>query len=462
MREGVKTWWIALGLAAAACTPTASLEPGESLPGGETTLSYFLGSNSFSLPAANLSSERRADFFTGNSFFNQAWVTAPASTDGRDGLGPTFNARSCSACHFKDGRGEPGEGPVPSDALLFRLSIPGTPVPELGIVPEPVYGDQLGHFSLLGVPAEGRIHVTYEEQTFAYADGEPYTLLVPHYEVASLAFGPMHPDVQISPRIAPTMLGLGLLEAISDATLESLADPDDADGDGVSGRLNRVWSVESGALRHGRFGWKAEQPSVRQQAAGALLGDLGLTTTLFPDENCPPEQVACSEAPNGGTPEVKDETLARMTFYSRTLALPPRREADAPEILAGKHLFKVAGCDLCHTPMHVTGTLEGMPELSNQRIWPYTDLLLHDLGPGLADGRPIFDASGSEWRTPPLWGLGLVPMVNGHQRLLHDGRARGFAEAILWHGGEAESARETFRHMTRAERTRLIAFLESL
>lgn len=457
---GAVCWGV---LALAGCAPPAApYEPGEALPGGETTIDFVLGSNAFAFPAANMSSERKAAFFSGNSFFNQAWVSAPASTTARDGLGPTFNARSCSACHFKDGRGNPGDGPTAATGLLIRLSVPGEPHVELGIAPEPNYGDQFQTLANLGIPAEGTVGLRYEERTGAYADGEPYALQVPHYELSELAFGPLAEGTMISPRIAPVMVGLGLLEAIPEDRLLELADPDDADGDGISGRINRVWSVERQGMMAGRFGWKAEQPTVRQQTAAAAIGDMGLTSELFPDQNCPSVQLDCGAAHDGGVFEIDPRVLDNMTFYARTLALPARREADAPEVLRGKALFAAARCDACHTPSHTTGVLEGVPEVSNQRIWPYTDLLLHDMGPELADGRPSFEASGSEWRTPPLWGLGLVPLVNGHQRLLHDGRARGFAEAILWHGGEAQASRDHFVNMTREERAALIRFLESL
>ncbi|WIG98844.1 di-heme oxidoredictase family protein [Myxococcus sp. SDU36] len=451
-----------LALCNLGCGPEpAALEPGEHLPGGATTVELLLGSNAFTFPAANMTSERKAAFFSGNSFFNQAWVTAPASTTARDGLGPTFNANSCSACHFKDGRGEPGADPeAPSVSLLLRIGLGADPVD--GVVPDPVYGDQLQPRATGKVPAEGRMRIEWEEVGGRYADGEPYTLVVPRPAVVDLAFGPLSPDAQLSARVAPQMIGLGLLEAIPESRLRELADPEDRDGDGISGRVQWVWDVGAGTHRAGRFGWKAEQPSVRQQTAGALLGDLGVTSSLFPRQNCPPAQEACLAAIGGGEPEAEDGTLDRMTFYSQTLGVPARRGADDPRVLEGKTLFREAGCDRCHVPSHQTETLPGVDEVEHQRIWPYTDLMLHDMGPGLADGRAIFGASGQEWRTPPLWGLGLVPTVNGHARLLHDGRARGFAEAILWHGGEAEAAREAFRHLSRADRARLLAFLESL
>jgi CxxC motif-containing protein (DUF1111 family) len=215
-------------------------------------------------------------------------------------------------------------------------------------------------------------------------------------------------------------------------------------------------------VRVGRFGWKANQPTIEQQVAGAFLGDMGLTTPLFGVQQCSPAQEACIAAPDGGAPEVDESKVARITFYLHTLAVPARRDVDDPTVLRGRALFESTGCASCHTARHRTGELEGYPWLSDQEIWPYTDLLLHDMGDGLADGRPDYAADGREWRTPPLWGIGLVETVSGHELLLHDGRARGLAEAILWHGGEAEASREAFRAMELADREALLAFLRSL
>ena len=435
-------------------------EPGEELPGGATTVQDTTR-NAFTLVARNLQGERRDAFFVGNALFNRNWVTAPSSTDGLDGLGPTFNASSCAGCHFKDGRGappEPGERPL---SLLFRLSIPGVDVRGAPLE-DPAYGGQLQPQAIVGVPAEGHMAIGLTPREDAYADGTPYTLMAPTYTLQDLAYGPPHPQLMVSPRVAPVMIGLGLLEAIPESRLEALADPDDRDGDGISGRLNHVWDVEVGQSRVGRFGWKANQPSLKQQNAGAFRGDIGITSSLFNTNDCPPLQTACLNAPTGGEPELDDHKLAQVTFYSRMLAVPARRDANAPDVLKGRALFREQGCASCHVPRHETGTVDDAPELSGQVIFPYTDLLLHDMGPDLADGRPDFEASGTEWRTPPLWGVGLVQTVNRHTRFLHDGRARSLEEAILWHGGEAEKSRERFRHLSADERAALLRFLESM
>jgi len=455
-----RAWYLLVLAAACGGGDGSSYEPGEELSGGDTTV-FDVGKNAFTLSARNLKGERRDPFFVGNSTFNRNWVTAPSSTTGIDGLGPTFNASSCSACHFKDGRGAPPEASEPFLGLLLRLSIPGQDE-HGGPLAEPVYGGQFNHRAILGVPAEGTSSVEYVEVPGAYADGTPYSLRRPTYRLADLAFGPIDPRVMISPRVAPFMIGLGLLEAVDEADILALADEEDADADGVSGRPNRVWDPKAGATRLGRFGWKANQPGLEQQNAGAFVGDLGVTSPLFTAENCPPAQTACASAPSGGAPELDQDKLDEVTYYSSLLAVPARRDFEAPDVLRGKALFREVGCAACHTPVLATSAAAELPELANQTIRPFTDLLLHDMGEELSDGRPDFLAEGREWRTPPLWGLGLVGVVNGHTLLLHDGRARGFAEAILWHGGEAERAREAFRTLDAESRAALVRFLESL
>lgn len=436
---------------ALACDDAPALEPGEELAGGDTTVFDVTG-NAFSLSARNMSFERRQRFVVGNSFFNKNWVAAPASPEARDGLGPTFNARSCSACHFKDGRGRPPRPGEPFVGLLLRL----------GPAPVPGYGDQLQPSGIAGVPGEGVPGLAYDERPGSFADGEPYRLRVPTYTIDAPAFGPLPHDLQISPRVAPAMIGLGLLASIPEADLLARADPDDADGDGISGRPNYVRDVATDAPALGRFGWKAGQPSVRQQSAGAFLGDIGVTSSLFPGANCPPGQDACAAAPGGGDPELRDDLLDDITLYAETLAVPARRDADDPLVLRGKRVFHDLGCAACHTPRHVTAADAALEEARGQTIWPYTDLLLHDMGEDLADGRRDGEADGREWRTPPLWGLGLIQAVNGHTELLHDGRARGVAEAILWHGGEAEAAQAAFVALPREDRDVLVTFVESL
>ena len=436
------------------CGDALRLEEGEEYPGGETTNFLLLGAQAFTFPASNLSEEERTLFFSGNAFFNQAWVAAPASTSARDGVGPLFHARSCSTCHARDGRSGPPEGDAPITRGIVLLS---TGVgPDGAPLPDPVYGPQLQPFGIEGVPGEASPHLSYEEQPGRYDDGEAYSLRVPTLELRDPAYGPFDPALGASVRMAPAMIGLGLLEAIPVAELEALADPDDRDGDGISGEVQRLPDG-----RIGRFGWKAGQPTVRDQSAAAFAGDMGLTNSDRREGPCTEAQTECASAPNGGEPEVSDEVLDRVTLYSETLAVPARSRASESRVLEGRELMHALGCTSCHTQSHVTGDA-AVPALGHQRIYPYTDMLLHDMGPELADGRAEYEASGSEWRTAPLWGLGLVPQVNGHDALMHDGRARGFAEASLWHGGEAAAARDAFRSASAEDRALLIEFLESL
>ena len=442
-------------------------EPGEALSAGSATV-FKRDHNAFSLPAANLAPSRRLDFAVGNSFFRNPWVVAPATTIARDGLGPLFNTNACQNCHIKDGRGHPPATDASSAvSMLVRLSLPhsaGTAeqIERLGVVPEPTYGAQLQDMANPGIAPEGKVRVRYSEVPVQFADGTVVQLRKPELEISQLGYGALPPDTRFSARVAPPMIGLGLLEAIPEAAILAQADPDDADGDGISGRPNRVWDHASQSTQLGRFGWKAGQPSLNQQNAEAFAGDMGLTSSLVPRDNCSAAQSDCQTAPHGGEPEVSDSILASVLFYSRNLGVPARRAVDAPEVLRGKNLFHQAGCQQCHTPSFTTAADAAEPELANQLIRPYSDLLLHDMGEGLADQREEFLATGREWRTPPLWGIGLTEAVNGHSQFLHDGRARNLLEAILWHGGEAEAAKQQVLTFDAEERSALLAFLNSL
>lgn len=427
--------------------------------GGDATV-HNTGRDSFAQPVPGLSNAEASAFAVGNSFFNDNWVTAPASTTGRDGLGPIFNAQSCSSCHFKDGRGQPPEDDEdPVRGLLLRVSVVDA---DGNVVPSPTIGDQLQDRSIRGVPPEGSIRIRIVDRPGRYADGQPFSLAEPHYEVITPDGRPFPEDLLISPRVAPAVFGVGLLEAIPDAALEAAADPDDADGDGISGRTNHVVDPATGERVLGRFGWKGAVPTVKAQNAGAFNGDIGITSSAHPAQPCSPVEAECLAKPSGGDPELDDHKLDRVTFYTRTLAVPARRTAADETTLAGNRRFLELGCDACHTPEQRTGPVDDVPQLSEQVIRPYTDLLVHDMGAGLADRRPDGEASGTEWRTPPLWGIGLVETVNGHTRFLHDGRARDLEEAILWHGGEAKASRDRFTRLSAEQREELLAFLESL
>lgn len=449
----------------------AGAAPDDEKTGGETTV-FATGQNAFSFPFANLPDEERTRFVIGNSFFKRNWVQAPSSTTARDGLGPHFIARSCGGCHVQDGRGAPpdftrglSEQPV---GLLLRLSIPGKDA-HGGPKPDPVYGDQFSNFAVLGVQPEGQISLRYETVRGKFADGTPYQLQKPRYDFSKLNYGPMARDVMVSPRIAPQMAGVGLLEAIPEAEILRNAREQAASGGPVRGVVNQVWDAPSQQMRIGRFGWKANVATLAHQTAGAFLGDMGITSPTFPDETCTAAQKDCLAAPHGAqgkAPEIDEKTFGDVVFYETTLAPAARRNAKDAQVLQGQKLFAQAQCAACHRPSYVTGQSPfprlGSKAVQGQTIWPYTDLLLHDMGEGLADGRPDFLAGGRQWRTPPLWGIGLVPDVNGHNRLLHDGRARGTLEAVLWHDGEAKASKENVLQMNAKERAALVKFLESL
>lgn len=449
-------------------TPTrnSGAEDGEELSGGATTI-FDKSMNAFGFAAANLSQAEKNKFGLGNSIFKTSWVVAPSSTTGVDGLGPLFNARSCSGCHKLDGRGLPPANPGDDlGGLLFRLSVSGEDA-HGGPMGDPQYGGQLSNHGIYAgattsATAEGNVSVTYITTTGKYKDGTTYELRTPVYTFTDLGYGPLSSDIMYSPRLAQQLPGLGLLEAIPATDILALADIADVNGDGISGKPNYVWNYETNTTDLGRFGWKANQPTLSQQTAGASLGDMGITNRLFTDENLTGDEVTdYGSWPNGGTPEMLDADLDQLIFYCQTLAVPARRNWADDQVLRGKELFTQAKCSACHTPYFVTGT-HPVSALSNQKIRPYTDLLLHDMGSELADGRPDYLATGNEWRTPPLWGLGLIKTVNGGRFLLHDGRARTLEEAIIWHGGEGTFSKNAFINMNAADRAALISFLESL
>ena len=425
--------------------------------GGDTSV-VEPGDRAYIVPVKNLLSEHRGDFFAGNSFFTQSWVIAPASTTGRDGLGPLYNAKACAECHISDGRSGPGDGTLPLFGVVIRMSLES---PD-GLEEDPNYGGQFQPFGIPGIPGEGEVWADYTEQQFTIPGPTTVSLRTPTYRFENLAYGPLADRVLLSPRTGPAMIGLGLIEAIDENDIIDGADPDDLDKNGVSGRVNYV-TGSTGKKQVGRFGWKANKVSLASQAQAAFLVDIGITSNAHPDNNCTMVQLDCDTASTlSPSPEISDEILGMVVNYISLLAVPEMRDREDPTVQRGYQLFEEIGCTDCHRPHWKTGEHPSLAELSNQDIYPFSDFLIHDMGEALADHRPDESASGSEWRTPPLWGHGLQKVVNGHEYFLHDGRARGFVEAIVFHGGEAEEKKNRFISLPKEEREALIRFLESI
>lgn len=422
----------------------------------------------FAFPDAT-SQER---FDRGRNVLNRVWLVTPSSDTLHDGLGPLFNQTSCIACHQANGRGrvpDSGEGPMVS--ALVRLS-----VREHGkVVPHPVYGEQLNEQGIPGVAGEGRAEVRYTTRTVVFGaaqsavrkepdagGGASIELRQPHVTFRDLRYGPLGRDTMTSLRVAPAIFGLGLLELVPEVELLEYVDPDDVNHDGVSGRPNLIADDHGGAAVVGRFGWKANSPDLLAQVASAFREDLGLTTAQMAESSCTRAETACMQAPSGGDPELAQFMMDNLLTYLMYIAPPePRNVADA-DVQRGAQLFRAVGCPACHRETLTTGERARDPDLARRQFHPYTDLLLHDMGPGLADARPDHEASGTEWRTAPLWGLGLVQLAEPKAGFLHDGRARTIVEAVLWHDGEARGARDHFTKLSATDRASLLAFLNSL
>lgn len=477
-------------LAGVPMTTLLKFDPQEIKQGGDTGMS-ITSVESYSKPSANLSASRKGDFFIGNAFFKQPWVVAPASTDSRDGLGALFNVAACQSCHIKDGRGHAPETPDDdADSLLIRLAMPAGNADEQAAlsaskvekIPHPIYGGQLQDRGIQGVPAEGRIEVQWTNKVERFADGYEVTLRQPTFQIQDAGYGAFGDSVMVSPRIALPMIGLGLLEQIDESDIKAQADADDKDGDGISGKFNWVLDPQTGDAALGRFGWKAGQTRLLTQNQSAFNEDMGLTSSIRPHESCTANQPQCLAAATGADKqandtapvEVSDDVARFVEFYTRNLAVPHRRQADSAKVLAGKQHFYNLGCQSCHTPRYQLPTSDDdRLEQHGQVIYPFTDMLLHDMGDGLADrtfagqlpdkdAQVEFLATSYEWRTPALWGIGLAQTVDPQATFLHDGRARTLMEAVLWHGGEAEPQKQAVLKLDKTGREELLAFLESL
>jgi CxxC motif-containing protein (DUF1111 family) len=438
------------------CTPNEVIvAPDEDIElGGKTSVDgsfvQIFQQPAFNLNAAELELHRESDRAFGDIF-----VTAPSINN--SGLGPVFNQASCESCHVSNGRSPFPQSENDLRGLVLRISING-----VGQHGEPLkipnFGGQLQTKSTFSTVSEGKLTWKEVEDVKEYLDGEKYSLRKFDFKVVN-AYLNFPNDALISPRIAPPMIGLGLLEAIRESDIVALADPNDSNNDGISGKINRVWDYQKKEQTLGRFGWKASEPNLIQQTAAAYNNDMGITNPIFREES------SKGQSQSDGLkdePEIDEKTLKAATFYPQSLAVPKRRNWDNANVQQGKILFTKLQCASCHNPKFVTGNHFDYTFLSNQTIFPYTDMLLHDMGDGLADNRTDFEASGKEWRTPPLWGIGLTKTVGGHTNFLHDGRARNLEEAILWHDGEAQKSKNKFKELTKSERNQLVQFIESL
>jgi CxxC motif-containing protein (DUF1111 family) len=473
----------------------------EHLSGGTTSVTDS-SADAFSERSANMTDiDRVKTFNLGNDFFENPWVAGSASTSSRDGVGALFNNNACQDCHIRDGRGHAPNVSATEDGTDFssillkaaRSSISAADAALmqqslLAKVPDSSVGGQLQHDANATIIREVDLSVSYTDVPVQFADGVTMILRKPVWALTSNYAGSGYDfdaDSVFSARVAPPMIGMGLLALIPQADITINEDPADGNGDGVSGKANYVWSVAEQTVLLGRFGWRAGQPSVLEQSAGAFVNDMGLTSRLQLTENCRPHQADCLAAPNGNGDsntdstdasydyEVSDTILDAVAFYASHLSVPQRRDAYSEEVQAGKTLFNEAGCSACHIEQYQTGSSTEHPELANQTIFPYTDLLLHDMGEDLADfsidNSPAADsvqveflASAREWRTPPLWGLGLTQTVDPQATFLHDGRARSILDAVLWHGGEAQNAKQKLLQMSSEQREQLLAFLNDL
>lgn len=448
----------AITLSLYACRDTQPFPASEldaRLSGGDTYTLFDASSSAFSTMLPGMSARDQVVHGIGDTFFDSKFVSAPAPVN--PGLGAIFNNTSCSGCHQRDGRGRP---PLPGEslrAMLLRISIPGQAA-DGGPKAVPGFGTQLQDKAVAGYQAEASVSITYTDSSASLADGTVVSLRVPHYQITD-PYSPLPAGILISPRIASPTVGVGLIEAIPDQEILAGADPDDKDGDGISGRANMVPNYTTGTTTVGRFGWKSNVADVLGQVASAFQQDMGVTNRVFPQESSlgQPQDTHAS----GGV-ELPDTVLHAVVFYMKTLAVPARRDVDNPQTIQGARLFESTGCAKCHTTTFTTTVDMTFPYTSNQVIHPYSDFLVHDMGPTLGDGRPDYLAGGDEWRTAPLWGIGLTQKVSGYAYYLHDGRARTLTEAILWHGGEAQKSREAFGKLSASDREALLAFLNSL
>ncbi|MCB0509078.1 MAG: c-type cytochrome [Bacteroidetes bacterium] len=447
-------YFIGICLMVACSKDSIENDASEEFPGGATTYNSIF-SGSYEQPASNLNANELAQHASGDKLFSNSFVANPSTVN--PGLGPIFNNVSCVLCHPKNGKSpQPFSG---SDlrGLLFRVSIPRADESQ-GPMPVPGLGTQFQHRAIVGTTSEGQVQISFQETTHTFADGSTYSLRKPIYTLTSTT-ATIPANMMVSPRIAQQVIGLGLLEAIPESVILAKQDINDADNDGISGKANRVFNPILGVFELGRFGWKANNATLLVQATDAIHQDMGVTSFVFPQET------AYGQVQDDGLaddPELDSLDAIDLAFYTQSLAVPKRRDFNSSSTNNGKQIFFNIGCNKCHTQKYTTGNNTAFAFLNNQTFYPYTDLLLHDMGPDLADGRPDYLATGTEWRTPPLWGIGLSELVNGHTNYLHDGRARNLLEAIMWHGGEAEAQKIKVSQLSKKDREDLVKFVGSL
>ncbi|WP_440876960.1 di-heme oxidoreductase family protein [Thalassotalea sp. PLHSN55] len=478
-------------------TPDPTTEPEqpsstEHLAGGQASV-INTTADAFSQRSGIMDDVDRIQLFElGDDFFTNPWVAGSASTSSRDGLGGLFNNNACQDCHIRDGRGHaPDEDSDDFGSILFRAAKSDITADQayqmsqslMANVGDTSVGGQLQQDAIADVMPEVDLAVTYTHSTVTFDDGYQVELRKPVWQLTSKKAAQGYDfdaDTVFSARVSPGMTGLGLLALVSEQDILANEDINDSDNNGISGKANRVWSIVAENAELGRFGWKAGQPSLLEQSAGAFVNDMGLTSRLHQQESCLAHQTDCAQAANGNGDsvndydyEVSDKILEAIDFYATHLAVPQRRNAYDDDVKRGKDLFINLGCQGCHTASYTTEYSSEHPELSEQEIYPYTDMLLHDMGEELADftldNQPAsaemayeFLATAREWRTPPLWGIGLAQTVDTEATFLHDGRARTILEAVLWHGGEAQTARDNVLKLSSSERADLLAFLSDL
>jgi CxxC motif-containing protein (DUF1111 family) len=410
-------------------------------------------------PAYNLSNDETDIFYLGRSVFKTPWITAPSITTARDGLGPLFSANTCRNCHPNNGAGVAiDKNGNMSRSLLLRLSHKESNNSEVlrtnGFEPDSTYGAQFSSSGSRIVKPEGQSVVNYTSIKGKYPDGTNYELRNPTYSIKHLGYGDLDKETILAPRIGSALIGLGLLERIAEKDILAHEDINDSNHDGISGKANYAFDPESNTTRLGRFTWKASATSVKHQSAAAAHNDMGLSNPLFPFHNCTKKQVACLKEAALAEDDIDlvGFRLDALTFYVSNLTIPSPREVKKNE--EGKKLFQTLNCVACHVPSYITS--DGI------KIQPYSDLLVHDMGEALADGRSEFLANGSEWRTAPMWGIGLYKQISGEANYLHDGRARSIEEAILWHGGEAQKSKDDFMALDKKSRQKVLNFLHSI